>query len=317
MDKVFKMNLQLFAAEENIIGKSQMAKARELDFVNRFSDDILKKLLEVLGVTRKIPMSEGTTMYVYKTTGTLQDGSVAEGDIIPLSQYQRTKTPVGEITLKKWRKAVTAEAIMKSGKAEAIQRTDDKLLSDVQKTIRDGFFTFLTGIVKPASGTAGQEGYTPAVGVSVNGTTLQAVLAKSWAQLQVLFENDAAEAVHFINPLTVSDYLGTATVTTQTAFGMNYIENFLGLGTVIMSSQVSQGEVYSTAKDNLIVYYLNMNGDIADEFNLTADDTGFIGIDTENPNKSRAQVETLVMSGVQFLVEIADGVVKGTIAAAG
>jgi len=124
--------------ETNVITTNQMKKVREVDFVTQFSHNSLRKLMEVLGVTRKIPMEEGTTMYVYTTTGTLGTGSVPEGEIIPLSQYERTKTAVGEITLKKWRKGTTAEAIKKSGYNEAVVETDTKMLRDVQKSIRTG-----------------------------------------------------------------------------------------------------------------------------------------------------------------------------------
>ena len=103
-------------AESNLITKSQMSKVREVDFVSQFTHSSLAKLIEVLGVTRKIPMQEGTTMYMYTTTGTLQSGSVSEGAVIPLSQYQRNKVAVGEITLKKWRKATSAEAIKQASK---------------------------------------------------------------------------------------------------------------------------------------------------------------------------------------------------------
>lgn len=285
------------SAETNVIKAAQMAKAREIDFVERFSGNILPKLMEALGVTRKIPMQEGTTMYYYKTSGTLQSGAVPEGEIIPLSQYQRDKYAIGEITLKKWRKASTAESIKKSGYTEAVVETDNKLLNDVQKTIRTDFFSFLTGLD----------------GTVVGGTTLQAVLAKTWGNLQVLFEDDSVSVVHFINPLTIADYLATATITMQTAFGMNYIEDFLGMGTVVMNSNIPQGMVFSTAKDNIILYYLTMNGEVANAFNLTADQTGYIGIKSGYPNEARAQIESLVMSGIQFLVEYADGVVVGQI----
>ena len=305
-------------AETNLIKAAQMRKVREVDFVEQFGGNILPKLMEALGVTRKIPMQEGTTMYVYKTTGQLaNNGVVPEGEIIPLSQYERTKDAVGEITLKKWRKASSAESIKKSGYQEAVTETDRKLLNDVQKGIRTDFFTFLSGIVQPAQGTEGQSGYVPPVGVTVTGSTLQEVLAQSWGQLQVLFEDDAIQAVHFINPLTIADYLGTAQVTIQTAFGMNYIEDFLGLGTVVMNSNITKDVVYSTAQDNLILYYLTMNGDVANAFELTADETGYIGIKSGYQNEQRAQIESLIMSGIQLLVEYADGVVKGTVSQAG
>ena len=288
------------AAETNLITSAQMRKVREVDFTTQFSHNSLAKLIEVLGVTRKIPMMEGTTMYVYSTTGTLQDGNVAEGDIIPLSQYETTKTPVGDITLHKWRKAVSAEAIKKSGYEAAVRDTDTALLRDVQKGIRTNLFDFLNGTI---------EGSTPATGVD-----LQSAFANAWGQLQVKFEDDAVEAVYIANPLDVAAYLGAANITTQTVFGMNYVEDFLGLGTVIMSSKITKGTFIATAKENFILNYLTMNGDLANAFDLTADELGLIGIKSGYQNEERAQIESLVMNGIEILVEYAGGVVKGTIA---
>lgn len=289
------------AAETNLTGAAQMKKVREVDFVGQFAHNHLAKLMEALGVTRKIPMMEGTTMYVYSVTGTLQNGNVAEGEIIPLSRYETTKTPVGEITLHKWRKAVSAEAIKKSGYNSAVLETDAALLRDVQKGIRTDFFAFMNGEISGST--------------TASGDTLQAALAAAWGQLQVKFEDDAVAPVYFLNPLDVAAYLGTANITMQTAFGMNYIEDFLGLGTVIMNSRIEEGTFVATAKENLIMYYLTMNGDLADAFNLTTDETGFVGIKSGYQNEERAQIESLVMDGIQFLVEYAEGVVKGTISA--
>ena len=286
-------------AESNLITKSQMSKVREVDFVQRFAHGSLKKLLEVLGVTRKLPMQEGTTLYMYTTSGTLQSGAVAEGEVIPLSQYQRDKTAVGSMTLEKWRKATSAEAIMKSGYKEAVAETDEKLLKDVQKTVRSKFFSLLNGTITGST--------------SVTGEGLQAALAAAWAQLQIKFEDDTAAAVYFVNPLDIGDYLATANITVQNAFGMNYVEDFLGLGTVILSSQITQGTFIATAKENIVLYYLTMNGDIAGKFGLTVDDLGLIGMKTDIPTENRAQLETLVMAGVTFFIEYAAGVIKGTI----
>lgn len=288
-------------AETNLTKAAQMSKVREVDFVNQFTHNSLDKLLEVLGVTRRIPMMEGTTMYVYTTSGTLQSGAVAEGEVIPLSQYATTKTAVGEITLNKWRKAVSAEAIKKSGYDAAINDTDAALLRDVQKGVRTKFFTLLNGSITGST--------------SVTGVGLQAALAAAWAQLQVKFEDDAAEAVFFLNPIDVGNYLGGAQVTMQTAFGLNYIENFLGLGTAILTSGITAGTFVATAKQNIVLYYLTMGGDIANAFELTADELGLIGINSGYQNKERAQIESLVMSGVQLFIEYAAGVIKGTITA--
>lgn len=285
-------------AENNLITADKMKKARELDFVHTFQHDSLNKLIEVLGVTRKIPMMEGTTLYYYTVTGELESGDVDEGAIIPLSQYEVEKTPIGEIKLKKWRKAASAEAIEKSGYNAAVRDTDAKLLKDVQVSFRKDLFKNINEATSATTAT---------------GIDLQEALANAWGQLQIKFEDDEAQPVYFLNPLDVSKYLGAAQITTQTAFGMRYIENFLELGTVIVSSQIERGKFIATAKENFILYHLTMNGDVASAFGLTADELGLIGINSGYRNEERAQIESLVMSGIQILVEYAGGVVKGTI----
>lgn len=289
-------------AETNLTGVEQMKRVREVDFVGQFDHTSLAPMVDVLGVTRKIPMMEGTTLYVYSTTGELQDGNVPEGEIIPLSQYKTEKKPVGEITLHKWRKAVSAEAIKKSGYNAAVIDTDKALLRDVQKGVRTRLFNFLNSEIVGST--------------TASGADLQAALADAWGQLQVKFEDDSAEAVYFCNPQDVAAYLGAAQITTQNAFGMNYVQDFLGLGTVIMSSRITKGTFVATAKENFILYYLTMNGDLATAFNLTADELGYIGIKSGYQNEERAQIESLVMDGLEFMVEYAEGVIKGTIGGA-
>ena len=283
------------AAEENLIKKADLVKAREIEFVTLFGASI-NKLVEALGVTRKIPKQAGYTLKTYKATGTLGDGTVAEGDLIPLSKYQTEAVSYSEIVLKKWRKATSAEAIIEKGYDQAVQMTTDRMLKDVQKGIRSDFFTFL------ATGTG-----------TATGATFQAALAQAWGQLQVLFEDDSIEAIYFMNPLDVADYLATAQITTQTAFGMTYVENFLGLGTVIFDSKVPQGTIYATAKDNIVLYYVPVNGaDLGNAFSFTADQTGLIGIHEEADYKHMTAEDT-VMSGVVLFAERLDGIVKSTI----
>lgn len=283
------------AAETNLIKKEDLVRAREIEFVTLFGASI-NKLVEALGVTRKIPKQAGYTLKAYKATGTLQPGTVAEGDLIPLSKYQTEAVSYSEIVLKKWRKATSAEAIIEKGYDQAVQMTTDRMLKDVQKGIRTDFFTFL------ATGTG-----------TATGATFQAALAQAWGQLQVLFEDDSIEAIYFMNPLDVADYLATAQITTQTAFGMTYVENFLGLGTVIFDSKVPEGTIYATAKDNIVLYYVPVNGaDLGNAFSFTADQTGLIGIHEEADYKHMTAEDT-VMSGVVLFAERLDGIVKSTI----
>ena len=284
-------------AETNLIVKTDLVRVRETEFVNMFGYSI-KKLMEALGVTRKIAKQAGTVLKSYKATGTLEDGIVAEGEVIPLSKYRTEPVTYKEITLKKWRKATSAEAIIDRGYDQAVDMTTDAMLRDVQKGIRKGFFDFL------ATGTG-----------AATGSGLQAVLANAWGQLQVLFEDDEIEAVYFVNPLDIADYLGKANITTQTAFGMTYVEDFLGLGTVIINSSVPQGKLYATAKNNLVLYYIPVNGaDLNEAFSFTSDDTGYIGIH-EAPDYTNMTASDTVVSGIVLFAERIDGVVVGTIGA--
>ena len=284
-------------AESNVIKKAQMAKVRELDFATLFGENV-QNLLKMLGVTRKIPVTAGTALKVLKVTGTLQSGIVGEGEVIPLSQYATTYETVAEATLSKWRKATTAEAILKGGYDQAVNDTNKKMILDIQKAIRTQFVTFL------ATGTA-----------TASGTGLQSALANAWGKLQVLFEDDAVQAVYFLNPQDVADYLGSASITVQTAFGLNYVENFLGLGTVILTGAIEKGAFYATATDNIVAYYINVseaNG-LGDAFDFTTDaETGMIGIH-EDGNYARMQEETVAVSGITLFAERLDGVIVGTI----
>lgn len=285
-------------AENNTIMQADLARVRVADFNLQFTGN-LQKLTEALGVTRKIAVQEGASLKMLKVTGTLESGNVAEGELIPLSKYETEEVPVGEVKLNKWRKGTTAEAILKGGYDQAVGATTDKMVKDIQKTIRGDLFTFM------ATGTG-----------NAQGATLQAALANGWGKLAVLFEDDAVETVYFLNPMDVSDYLGTAQVEMQTLFGMNYIKNFLGLGDVFLNSNVPAGKYYATAKENIVLYYVNVgSGDIKSAFGLTTDETGYIGIN-EYADKDTARVIDLVLSGVTFFPERIDGIVVGTIAGA-
>jgi hypothetical protein len=284
-------------AENNAILKNDVAKVRSVDYVYQFKGG-LEKLMEVLGTTRKIPVQEGTALKAMKVTGTLENGIVAEGEIIPLSHYETEDVTVAEATLNKWRKSTTAEAIIKGGYDQAVGATTDKMVRDVQNAVKNVFFGFL------ATGTGEAEG-----------ATLQPALADAWGTLQTLWEDSDVDTIYFVNPTDIASYLGSAQITTQSAFGMKYVEDFLGLGTVIINSKVPAGKFYATAKENVVMYYINVGaGDIAGAFNLTTDETGYVGIH-EYADNDRACVNDLVMAGVTFFPERLDGIVVGTIGA--
>ena len=284
------------AAENNLIKNSDLARVRQVDFVSMFGYNT-KKLMELLGVMRLIPKQAGTVLKRHSVTGTLEDGSVPEGDIIPLSKYKTVETPLKEIELKKWRKATSAEAILDKGYDQAVDETNDKMLQDIQGKIRTGIIGSLTIEGQPTA----------------SGANTQAALADAWGKLANIFENDAVETVYFLNPMDIASYLATAQITVQQAFGFSYVENFLGLGTVILNSGIVAGTFKATAKQNMVGYYVPANeADLAKAFDFVSDETGLIAVH-EYADYDRLTADSTFLSGIEIFADNEAGVISGTI----
>lgn len=295
----YKFNIQLFAAEENMTAAADLNPEISVDFVSKITSNI-QELQKVLGITEMEPMASGTAIKIYKMEQVNTPEQVGEGETIALTKIQRTLVKTIELTLEKFRRNTSAEAIQKVGREMAINQADEKLVKGIQKGIKKDFYDVLL------TGTG-----------SANGVTLQAVLANVWGALQKFHEDEEVTPVYFVSPDDVAEYLGAAQVTMQNAFGMSYIEDFLGLGTVIVTPRLSKNKVIGTAKENLHGAYIPANsGDVARTFGLTSDTTGLVGMNHSTDN-TNATVNTLAMCGVKFYPELLDGVIVGTIAAAG
>lgn len=292
-NKEFRM-LQLFAAEEGTTLSTDLAPAISVDFTTRIAQNIVE-LQQLLGITDLVPMAAGTDVKIYKWNVEDLAEQVGEGEEIGLTKVKRTLANTITLDLDKYRRNTTAEAIQRVGRSIAINQSDEKLIQKVQKGIKGSLYTAL----KAGSGTA-------------TGANLQVVLANLWAKLQGYYEDEDVTPVYFINQQDVADHLGTAQITMQTAFGFTYIENFLGLGTAIISPQVTVKKPIATAKENMRGAYVPMSGDVAQTFNLTADTTGLVGM-THSTKTGNATVDTLLMSCVKFFPEFQDGVFVGTI----
>ena len=292
-NKEFRM-LQLFAAEEGTTLSTDLAPAISVDFTTRIAQNIVE-LQQLLGITDLVPMAAGTDVKIYKWTVEDLAEQVGEGEEIGLTKVKRTLANTITLDLDKYRRNTTAEPIQRVGRSIAINQSDEKLIKKVQKGIKGSLYT----VLKAGTGTA-------------TGTNLQIILANLWAKLQGYYEDEDVNPVYFVNPQDVADYLGTAQITMQNAFGFTYIENFLGLGTAIVSPQVTAKKPIATAKENLRGAYVPMSGDVAQTFNLTADTTGLVGM-THSTKTGNATVDTLLMSCVKFFPEFQDGVFVGTI----
>lgn len=282
------------AVDAKTVTKTKLV-AQSIDFVEQFNGNITK-LMEILGVARKTPMNVGANIKLYKSTVTLGGDTVAEGEVIPLSEVKKELASTKELTFAKYRKMVTGEAIQSSGFSAAVSDTDNELLKKVQAKVKaDLIATFAKG-----KGTA-------------KGSSFQLAVSKALGQLAVAFEDDDIQSVVLANPVDFYDYLGAAPITLQTGFGMNYIQNFLGVNTIILSNAVPAKTIYATASQNINVFFANVaSGDLASAFELQADATGLIGIG-HTPVNNSLSYESVVVSAVAAFPERLDGVIVGTI----
>lgn len=281
-------------ATENITTSKDLI-AQSIDFTEQFTGSI-STLLKVLNVTRMQPMAVGSQIKIYKSEVTKADGNVAEGEVIPLSKVTRKLADTKELAYKKYRKQTTAEAIQSAGFNAAVNDTDSKLLRSIQGDIKKDFFDFVqTGTTK------------------TSGDTFQKAIAQALGQLAIKWEDDDVQSVLFANPLDFYTYLGDSNITTQTAFGLTYIQNYLGFNTIILTGAVKQGTIAATASQNLNYAYAALNGNLNQAFNLTTDETGLIGV-VHNSVTENASYETMALTSGVLFPERLDGIVVATIA---
>ena len=226
-----------------------------------------------------------------------------EGTEVALSHYTVSKTPIGDLSPIPYRKMTTAKAILQDGYDAAVLKTDKKMLSQIRAQLIAQFFTFL------GNGTG-----TPAQGVTVN--SLQSALAYADAALQNAMETNGDETdgafVHFVNRDDAADYLATATITTQTLFGMTYLENFLGVQNVFLTNQIAKGNVFATSADNIHAYGIDFGALAEGGLVYQTESNGLIGV-AHKGAYDYASAETNVMTGLQLIPEVLDYIVKATI----
>lgn len=290
-------------ADPKLMKTPDMGEVQAKDFVEQFSESITK-LTQALSTTRPQAMTQGNTIQMYKfTTDMASTTSVGEGEDIPLSGVKRTKDRSFTVSFEKARKAVSIEEVQRVGYDMAVLQSDKRILREIQKNIRKGFFDFLA--------TAPTD-----LGAQTN---LQNAIAQAVGKLQVLFDDDAVQTLVFINPMDAAKYLGAADITNgaSVGFGLTLLNNFLGGVTLIMNSSVPEGTFYATVKDNINLMYLDTNGESRKLFEnkaITTDETGLIAL-VRDDNTTNLTNQSTLYWGIKIFPEVANGVIKGTLKA--
>lgn len=271
-------------------------QARAVDLADRF-DTNWEALREILGIMRPIRKAPGTRLVSYKATVAMNETAHVEGDEVPLSSVSLEEVAHKDITLKPDRKRVTAEAVAKYGAKLAVQRTDDAFLNEIQGGILDEFYAFaLTGALNDSFDT-----FQMAVAMSV------AMVKDKFKKMRLNYSN----VVVFVNTLDVGRYQGAANITVQTKAGIEYVKDFVGVDTMIVSSEIPEGTVVAIPVDNIIMYYIDPSDAEFQELGLVYQtgfgETNLIGV-AKTGEYGRVSGETHVLHGITLWAEYLDGI---------
>lgn len=271
--------------------------AREVDFVTQFQNN-WDHLRDIMGISRMIRKTPGTVLKSKYAEVTLQSGAVGEGEEIPYSQATVNTKDYLPINVEKFAKAVSIEAINEHGYEDAVGLTDDQFLFELQTDVVDRFYDFIKG------GTL----------ISAK-ATFQAALAEAQGRVRNKWKTmhkTITEVVGFCNILDAYDYLGAANITVQNAFGMNYIENFLGYSKLFLcgDAEIARGKIIATPSQNMILYYVSPSDSDFARAGLvftTAGETPIIGFHVQGDYKT-AVSESYALLGMTLMAEYIDGI---------
>lgn len=291
------------AAKANLIMTNDIqVTAREIDFVTRFERN-WQHLRDILGIMRPIKKQPGAVLKSKYAEGTLQSGKVAEGEEIPYSKFTVKEKNYAEMTIEKYAKAVSIEAIKDHGYENAVQMTDDEFLFQLQTDVTGRFYDYLkTGTLTSTE------------------TTFQMALAMAKGRVENKFKQmhrNVTGVAGFVNILDVYEYLGAAEITIQNQFGFQYMKDFMGFNTIFLlsDSEIQRGQVIATPVENIVLYYVDPNESDFARAGLVytvSGETNLIGFHTQG-NYHTAVSEAFAVMGLTLFAEYIDAIAVITI----
>ena len=294
------------AAKDNLIMTADIqVTARELDFVSRFEQN-WEHLREILGIMRPIKKVPGAILKSKYAEGTLESGQVGEGEDIPYSKFTVKEKPYEEMTIEKYAKAVSIEAIKDHGYENAVAMTDDQFLFELQTNVTSRFYDYLNTGTLTSEQTTFQMALAMAKGLVVN-------------KFKKMHKN-VTGVVGFVNVLDVYEYLGAANITVQNQFGFQYIKDFMGFNTIFLLSddEIARGRIIATPVENIVMYYVDPSeSDFAKAglvYQTGAGETNLIGFHTQG-NYNTAVSEAFAIMGLTLFAEYIDAIAVVTVSA--
>lgn len=271
--------------------------AREQDFVSVFNLN-WDALRRILGIMRPIRKAPGTALVTYTASVTLEDGNVDPGNVIPYSKSTVVKAGMKDLSILKYAKAVPIEDVAKYGAEIAIEKSDEAFRNQLQNNVLTSFYAFLNTGALTAAESSWQMALAMAKGMVVD----------KFNKMRRTVTN----IVGFANVLDAYEYIGAAEITVQTMFGVSYVENFMGYGTLFLLSEpdVPRGTVIAVPSENIDLYYIDPGDSEFGRLGLnytTVGETNLIGYHAEG-NYTTAVGESFALMGMALWAEYLDGI---------
>lgn len=267
-----------------------------IDYVERFNAS-WQSWTEILGIMRPIKKIPGTRLHSYKVNVDLNDTEYVEGDEVALSKVNVEEVKQKDLELVPDRIRVTAKAVKDYGATIAVQKARSAFLSATRGKILDEFYAFaLTGTL-----TDNEDSFQMAVAMAV------AKVKDKFKKMRL----DYGNIIVFANTLDVGRYLGNAAISTQTSEGTEYLKNFLGASTMIVTSEIPEGTVVAIPAENINLYYIDpADGDFQElglNYYTSNSETSLIGVAQEGVY-SHVSGDTHVLYGMTLWAEYLDAI---------
>lgn len=269
------------------------AFAQQVNVTAKFTAD-LHNLLEAMGKADVRIMPAGSAVNVYKE-GTVESTTpAAAGALIPVDGAVPVLDHTVTLTWNKKREIAPYETIQAQGYDVCVGGTADTLLKRSAATVR----TAMCNAIKSGIGSATQ------------GATFQAAVANAIAALMDGTADESGEPIVFCSPTAWAGYAGSASIQMQSAMGIRYVENFMGVATLMILPGLEDAKVYATTVENVNLCAAAI-GSIAD---VVTDADGVIGISIVDKPEN-AGVQVCVYNGVSAFLNVTAKCYKAAIGA--
>lgn len=273
-----------------------------LDHLKTYSIDLAEQFgaqtASLTDIFNKREVGQGTRIKGYKAVGELNSNMKHEaGAKISSSNITLKSVDIAELDFDATQIETSYQEIQDLGEEMAVDKKDRRLIQLVGERIET---TLINNLVEKAEDK------------TLEATSYKSVLAKAKGRLKSIDAFKGAPVTAIVNTEDYFDYLSDAPLTTQTFFGMEYIEGFLGYERVFFTDKVAKGKVIVTATENLYLAHIPVTGAAFSTLGLTAAENGLVGF-KHYVDDSTGDIITKVHFGIVGYAERVDGVIVASL----